>query len=75
VASQKFLYKYHCNPTPRREAVFQAATKLIRGHFDGTIRLVVSPGSPIRFNSPTSMLLCACPVITIKMMGAFKPPL
>jgi hypothetical protein len=40
---------------------------------DGTIRLIVSPGSPIRINSPTSMLLCACPVINIGVMGvSFK---
>jgi hypothetical protein len=31
-------------------------------------------GQPRKINPPTSMLLCACPVITIKIMGAFRPP-
>jgi hypothetical protein len=71
--SQKFPYKLLCDPTPCREVIFQAAIKLIRSHLDGTIRPIVSSGSPIRFNSPTSMLLCACPPMnTGTMGGSFK---
>jgi hypothetical protein len=36
-----------CDLTPCREAVFQAVTKLIRTHLDGTIRLMTSSGSPV----------------------------
>jgi hypothetical protein len=73
VASQKFLYKLHRDPTPCRGAVFQAAIKFVQSHLDGTIRLIVSPGSPKRLDSPTGMLPCACPAIDIGTVGvSFK---
>ena len=51
---------------------FQAAIKFVLSHLNGTIRLILSPGSPKGCSAPTGMLLCACPAMTIKMMGAFK---
>jgi hypothetical protein len=51
---------------------FQAAMKVVLSHLNGTFRLIVSPGSPRRYSAPTGMLFCAYPVMTIKIMGAFK---
>jgi hypothetical protein len=56
-------------PTPCGEVVFQAAINLLQSFLNGTIRLIVSPGSPIRFNSPTGMLFCACPAILLVLWG------
>jgi hypothetical protein len=55
-----------------RGVFFQAAIKVVLSHLNGTFRLTVSPGSPRRCSAPTSMLFCACPVRTIRIMGAFK---
>jgi hypothetical protein len=50
----------------------QAAMKVVHSYLNGTIRLIVSPGSPRRCGAPTGMLFCAYPVMTIRVMGAFK---
>jgi hypothetical protein len=51
---------------------FQAAIKVVHSYLNGTFRLIVSPGSPRRCSAPTGMLFCAYPVMTIRIMGAFK---
>jgi hypothetical protein len=51
---------------------FQAAMKVVLSHLNGTFRLIVSPGSPRRCSAPTGMIFCAYPVMTIRIMGAFK---
>jgi hypothetical protein len=51
---------------------FQAAIKFVQSHLNGTFRLIVSTGSPRRCSAPTGMLFCAYPVMTIRIMGAFK---
>jgi hypothetical protein len=51
---------------------FQAAIKVVHSYLNGTFRLIVSLGSPRRCSAPTGMLFCAYPVMTIRIMGAFK---
>jgi hypothetical protein len=56
-------------PTPREEVVFQAAINFLQSSLNVTIRLILSPGSPIRFNAPTGMLFCAYPAILLTLWG------
>jgi hypothetical protein len=52
-------------PTSCGEVVFQAAINFLQSSLNGTIRLIASPGSPIRFNAPTGLLFCAYPAILL----------
>jgi hypothetical protein len=51
---------------------FQAAIKVVHTYLNGTFRPIVSPGSAGRCSASTGMLFCAYPVMTIRIMGAFK---
>jgi hypothetical protein len=52
---------------------FQAAIKFVQSHLNGTIRLIVFPGSPRRCSAPTGTPFCAYPVIDIGARGvSFK---
>jgi hypothetical protein len=45
----------------------KAAINFLQTSLDGTNRLIVFPGRPIRFNAPTGLLFCAYPGILLTL--------
>jgi hypothetical protein len=69
IKGQESLDFVFAGPTPRGEVLFQAVINFRQSSLNGTFRLIVSPGSPMRFNSPTGSLFCAYPAILLTLWG------